>query len=62
MPIRPRGRRSTRWGVGASGAAEARPTEAQLRQMAEAWRPRRAVAARALWVYYRWDTNREGVL
>lgn len=43
-------------------ALEARPTEAQLRQMAEAWRPLRAVAARALWVYYRWNTDREGVL
>jgi DNA-3-methyladenine glycosylase II len=41
---------------------EARPTERQLRGMAEAWRPVRAVAARALWVYYRWDTKREGVL
>jgi DNA-3-methyladenine glycosylase II len=30
--------------------------------MAEDWAPVRAVAARALWVYYRWDTDREGVL
>lgn len=40
---------------------EARPTERQLRDIAEAWRPVRAVAARALWVYYRMDTDREGV-
>jgi DNA-3-methyladenine glycosylase II len=40
----------------------ARPTERQLREIAEAWRPVRAVAARALWVYYRMDTDREGVL
>jgi DNA-3-methyladenine glycosylase II len=39
-----------------------RPTEPELRAMAEAWAPVRAVAARALWVYYRWDTEREGVL
>ncbi|MFW5881089.1 MAG: DNA-3-methyladenine glycosylase family protein [Roseicyclus sp.] len=39
-----------------------RPTERQLREIAEAWRPVRAVAARALWVYYRWNTEREGVL
>ncbi|MCU4653610.1 DNA-3-methyladenine glycosylase 2 family protein [Roseibacterium sp. SDUM158016] len=41
---------------------EARPSERDLRAMAEAWRPVRAVAARALWVYYRWDSGREGVL
>jgi DNA-3-methyladenine glycosylase II len=40
----------------------ARPSERDLRDMAEGWRPVRAVAARALWVYYRWDTDREGVL
>jgi len=39
-----------------------RLTERQLRGMAEAWSPVRAVAARALWAYYRIDTNREGVL
>ena len=39
-----------------------RPTEAQLRAMAEAWSPVRAVAARALWAYYRINTSREGVL
>jgi DNA-3-methyladenine glycosylase II len=39
-----------------------RPRERDLRAMAEKWRPVRAVAARALWVYYRLDTDREGVL
>lgn len=39
-----------------------RPTERDLRALAEPWRPVRAVAARALWVYYRWDVGREGVL
>jgi DNA-3-methyladenine glycosylase II len=39
-----------------------RPSERELRALAEAWRPVRAVAARALWVYYRWNTDREGVL
>ena len=41
---------------------DSRPSEAQLRQMAEAWRPVRAVAARALWAYYRLETKREGAL
>ncbi len=39
----------------------ARPSERALRAMAEDWRPVRAVAARALWVYYRLKTDREGV-
>lgn len=38
-----------------------RPTERDLRRMAEAWSPVRAVAARALWAYYRLETQREGV-
>ncbi|NBD31312.1 MAG: DNA-3-methyladenine glycosylase 2 family protein [Alphaproteobacteria bacterium] len=38
-----------------------RPTEGHLRQMAEAWSPWRAVAARLLWAYYRLDKNREGI-
>lgn len=37
-----------------------RPSEAALRRMAEAWTPVRAVAARALWAYYRAETKREG--
>lgn len=38
-----------------------RPSEAALRRMAEAWRPWRAVAARALWAYYRVRRKREGI-
>lgn len=40
---------------------DARPGPAALRQMAEPWRPWRAVAARGLWAYYRLAKNREGV-
>jgi len=39
-----------------------RPREAALRQMAEAWSPWRAIAARLLWAYYRVDRGREGTL
>lgn len=42
-------------------ALQERPEPDALRQMAHAWSPVRAVAARALWVYYRWETEREGV-
>jgi len=42
------------------GLAE-RPSARQLREMAEAWSPWRAVAARALWAYYRMARNREGI-
>lgn len=38
-----------------------RPTERALRQMAEAWSPWRAVAARALWAYYHVAKDREGI-
>jgi DNA-3-methyladenine glycosylase II len=38
-----------------------RPAEAALRAMAEDWRPWRAVAARALWAYYRLGRKREGI-
>ena len=38
-----------------------RPSEKQLRQMAEAWSPWRAVAARVLWAYYRVAKEREGI-
>lgn len=41
---------------------ETRPGEAALRQMAEEWRPWRAVAARALWAYYHVAKNREGIV
>jgi DNA-3-methyladenine glycosylase II len=39
-----------------------RPSEREMREMADRWSPVRAVAARALWAYYRIETNREGVL
>ncbi|NVK45878.1 MAG: DNA-3-methyladenine glycosylase 2 family protein [Rhodobacteraceae bacterium] len=38
-----------------------RPKERALRHMAEEWSPWRAVAARALWAYYRVAKQREGV-
>lgn len=38
-----------------------RPSEKVLRMQAEAWRPWRAVAARALWAYYRVARQREGI-
>lgn len=38
-----------------------RPTERQLRAMAAEWSPWRAVAARALWAYYRVARKREGI-
>ena len=39
----------------------ARPNEAELRALSQDWRPNRAVAARALWAYYRIMKNREGI-
>lgn len=38
-----------------------RPKERALREMAEAWSPWRAVAARLLWAYYRVTKDREGI-
>ena len=38
-----------------------RPKERAFRAMAEAWSPWRAVAARALWAYYRVAKTREGI-
>lgn len=38
-----------------------RPSEQELREMAERWSPWRAVAARLLWAYYRVEKNREGI-
>ena len=38
-----------------------RPGERAFRRMAEAWSPWRAVAARALWAYYRVAKTREGI-
>lgn len=40
---------------------DARPTEKQLRQQAEDWRPWRSVAARILWAYYAQQKSREGI-
>ncbi|SDM00243.1 DNA-3-methyladenine glycosylase family protein [Aliiruegeria lutimaris] len=40
---------------------EKRPTEKVLREMAEAWSPWRAVAARLLWAYFRVAKAREGI-
>jgi DNA-3-methyladenine glycosylase II len=41
---------------------DARPGEREMRAMADAWSPVRAIAARALWAYYRVRTKREGAL
>jgi DNA-3-methyladenine glycosylase II len=41
---------------------ETRPRERALREMAAAWSPWRAVAARLLWSYYRVETEREGIV
>ncbi len=38
-----------------------RPTDKELRQMAEVWSPWRSVAARVLWAYYRVAKQREGI-
>lgn len=38
-----------------------RPTDKELRTMAEAWSPWRSVAARVLWAYYRVAKDREGI-
>lgn len=38
-----------------------RPSEKDLRAMAEAWSPWRSVAARLLWAYYAIEKSREGV-
>lgn len=38
-----------------------RPTERQLRAMAEDWRPWRSVAAQMLWAYYHVAKSREGI-
>jgi DNA-3-methyladenine glycosylase II len=40
---------------------DARPSDRQLRIMAEDWSPWRAVAARLLWAYYRVAKSREGI-
>ena len=40
---------------------EKRPAEKELRQLATAWSPWRAVAARLLWAYFRVIKDREGI-
>lgn len=40
---------------------ETRPSPAELRKLAEPWRPWRSVAARGLWAYYRHIKGREGI-
>ena len=40
---------------------DARPTEKELRILAQAWSPWRSVAARALWAHYRVIKSREGI-
>ena len=40
---------------------EARPNERMMREIALAWSPWRAVAARLLWAYYRVAKDREGI-
>jgi len=42
-------------------ALDARPTPKQLEQMAQAWSPWRAVAARLLFTYYRIAKDRDGI-
>jgi len=39
----------------------ARPSDAQLRALAQPWSPWRGVAARGLWAYYQHETFREGI-
>jgi DNA-3-methyladenine glycosylase II len=38
-----------------------RPSEKELRKLAEIWSPWRSVAARLLWAYYRVAKGREGI-
>ncbi len=38
-----------------------RPREKEMRAIAEAWTPWRAVAARLLWAYYAQVKSREGI-
>lgn len=58
--VLPAGDLALRVAAGRAFGLGAAPDEAGLRRMAEAWRPVRAIAARALWAYYRVATNREG--
>ena len=40
---------------------DARPTPAELREIAIRWQPWRGVAARVLWAYYHHEKQREGI-
>lgn len=42
-------------------SAEKRPNEREMRALAQAWSPWRAVAARLLWAYYHVAKGREGI-
>lgn len=42
--------------------AGTRPTETETRRLAAKWSPVRAVAARALWAYYRQQKDRDGII
>lgn len=59
--ILPAGDLALRIAAGRLFGHQARSSEAELRLMAEAWAPWRAVAARLLFTYYRTITSREGI-
>ncbi|MBS7696000.1 MULTISPECIES: DNA-3-methyladenine glycosylase 2 family protein [unclassified Chelatococcus] len=52
---------AARLALGAAWEQERRPTEKELRVIAERWRPWRGTAARILWAYYRIAKGREGM-
>lgn len=52
---------AARLALGPEWTEERRPSEAELRKLAERWRPWRGTAARVLWAYYRIAKGREGM-
>ncbi|WP_291954589.1 DNA-3-methyladenine glycosylase 2 family protein [Chelatococcus sp.] len=52
---------AARLALGTAWEQERRPTEKELRAIAERWRPWRGTAARVLWAYYRIAKGREGM-
>ena len=52
---------AARLALGTGWPHERRPTEKELRAIAERWRPWRGTAARILWAYYRIAKGREGM-
>ncbi|CAH1648396.1 DNA-3-methyladenine glycosylase family protein [Chelatococcus asaccharovorans] len=52
---------AARLALGTAWIHERRPTEKELRVIAERWRPWRGTAARILWAYYRIAKGREGM-